>query len=198
MCVTACFAVIHLCVESVLFVCWFVCLSVCLFVGVCVCARMCVCVCLSGRLSLCLLMLVSVDLLVLPSSTCIAASLPHTCVGREKRALSLLVVSASLLACLGLFGVGVAGERSKFNWPKGGCSSEVRNGQSQNWSRNKAVSLKLAPNYRLKPRTCAAKLEPSGQKLLSHLRCTTDKRLSSIANSKGPVRRIQTSNAKAS
>ena len=33
-----------------------------------------------------------------------------------------------VLACLGLFGVGMADERLKCHWPKNGCSSEVRNG----------------------------------------------------------------------
>ena len=72
-CVTVCFAVRHLLVDSL-----FVCPE--LLMGVCVC----VCVFyLSGCLSLCLVLLVSVDLLVLSSSTCTAGC--HTLAWEERR-----------------------------------------------------------------------------------------------------------------
>ena len=85
-CHCVCFAVSHLLVDSL-----FVCPE--LLLG-------CVCVCvfyLSGCLSLCLVWLVSVDLLVLSSSTCTAVLLPRTCLGGEKKVLTLLA------------GVGVSG-----------------------------------------------------------------------------------------
>ena len=106
-CVTVHVAANPLLVDSV-----FVCLTGDIVVG-CVCVS----VGLSGCLSLCLAMLVSVDLLALSSSTCITMSLPHNCLGGEKRVLTLLVVSGSLLACLDLFDVGgLAHKRSKFHW----------------------------------------------------------------------------------
>ena len=70
------------------------CLFACqeLFWGVCLCVFY-----LSGCLSLSLVLLVSVDLLALSSSTCTGVLLPHTCLGGEKKVLTLLV------------GVGVSG-----------------------------------------------------------------------------------------
>ena len=76
------------CVSLCVFCCqpligrFFVCLPG-IIDGVCVCVFY-----LSGCLSLCLVLLVSVDLLVLSSSTCTAGC--HTCLGGEKKALTLI------------------------------------------------------------------------------------------------------------
>ena len=88
-------------------------------------------------------MLVSVDLLILSSSTCIAVSLPHLLGGERERererekekererereeGSTLLVASGSLLACLGLFGIGMGDESSISR--NSGCSSKVENSQ---------------------------------------------------------------------
>ena len=100
-CVCVCVAARHLLVESAF---------VCLFVrNHCWCVRVCVAfISVFGY----------VDLLVLSSSTCVTVSLPHTCLGGEKRFQTLLVVSGLWLACLGLFGVGMAHARSNFHWSK--------------------------------------------------------------------------------
>ena len=66
--------------------CLFVCLSGIIVGGGIIVGR-CVCVCLS-------------------SSTCTAVLSPHTCLGGEKKVLTLFVG-------VGLFGVGIADERSK-------------------------------------------------------------------------------------